>query len=192
MVDARGPACIGLGGCHKESQAAEAKEEHAEEEEGPRLRASRAGPAEHGRRDGRGPGAERADPGEARDADARRGRPCRTSCRQAGRDGQEGPADRRARQVGGPRRPRREVGHERRPEGVAGAPQIGPRPEERKANELAVEQAKVALQRARQVRERLRPLLAQHEVSEQQVFEAELAVTTARLQQESAEARSGP
>ncbi len=63
-----------------------------------------------------------------------------------------------------------------------------PRPEERRANELAVEQAKVALERAKQAAARLRPLLARHEVSEQQVFEADLAVTTARLQQESAEA----
>jgi multidrug efflux pump subunit AcrA (membrane-fusion protein) len=64
-----------------------------------------------------------------------------------------------------------------------------PRPEERRANELAIEQAKVALQRAQAASARLRPLLAQHEVSEQQVFEAELAVTTARLQQETAEAQ---
>jgi multidrug efflux pump subunit AcrA (membrane-fusion protein) len=64
-----------------------------------------------------------------------------------------------------------------------------PRPEERRANELAIEQAKVALERATKALERLRPLLAQHEVSEQQVYEAELAVTTARLQQEAAEAQ---
>ena len=57
-----------------------------------------------------------------------------------------------------------------------------PRPEERRANELAVEQAKVALERARAAAERLRPLLARHEVSEQQVFEAELAVTRPKLQ----------
>jgi multidrug efflux pump subunit AcrA (membrane-fusion protein) len=64
-----------------------------------------------------------------------------------------------------------------------------PRPEERRSNELAVEQAKVALERAQAVATRLRPLLARHEVSEQQVFEADLAVTTARLQQETAEAQ---
>jgi multidrug efflux pump subunit AcrA (membrane-fusion protein) len=64
-----------------------------------------------------------------------------------------------------------------------------PRPEERRANELAIEQAKVALERAKKAAERLRPLLAQHEVSEQQVYEADLAVTTARLQQEAAEAQ---
>src|SRR5947209_19420707 len=49
-----------------------------------------------------------------------------------------------------------------------------PRPEERRSNELAVEQAKVALERAQAVATRLRPLLARHEVSEQQVFEADL------------------
>src|SRR5271157_3269329 len=64
-----------------------------------------------------------------------------------------------------------------------------PRREERRSNELAVEQAKVALERARAAAERLRPLLARREVSEQQVFEAELAVTSARLLQQSAEAQ---
>ncbi|MGC8640951.1 MAG: efflux RND transporter periplasmic adaptor subunit [Isosphaeraceae bacterium] len=64
-----------------------------------------------------------------------------------------------------------------------------PRPEERKANELAVEQAKVALDKAKAAADRLKPLLAQHEVSEQQVFDADLAVTTARLQMEAAEAQ---
>ena len=64
-----------------------------------------------------------------------------------------------------------------------------PRAEERRSNELAIEQAKVALERARAAAERLRPLLAQHEVSEQQVFEADLAVTSARLLQQTAEAQ---
>ncbi len=64
-----------------------------------------------------------------------------------------------------------------------------PRAEERKSNELAIEQAKVALERARAAAERLRPLLARHEVSEQQVFEADLAVTSARLLQQTAEAQ---
>ncbi|HMB06080.1 MAG TPA: efflux RND transporter periplasmic adaptor subunit [Isosphaeraceae bacterium] len=64
-----------------------------------------------------------------------------------------------------------------------------PRPEERRANELAVEQAKVALERARRVAERLRPLLARREISEQQVFEADLAATQAQLQLQSAEAQ---
>lgn len=64
-----------------------------------------------------------------------------------------------------------------------------PRPEERRANELAIEQAKVALDRATRVAERLKPLLARHEISEQQVFEADLAVTQARLQLQTAEAQ---
>jgi RND family efflux transporter MFP subunit len=64
-----------------------------------------------------------------------------------------------------------------------------PRPEERRANELAIEQAKVALVRAKKAADRLQPLLARHEVPEQQMFEAELAVTTARLQKEAAEAQ---
>ncbi len=64
-----------------------------------------------------------------------------------------------------------------------------PRPQERRSNELAVEQAKVGLERARAAADRLRPLFAQHEVSEQQVFEADLAVTSARLLQQTAEAQ---
>src|SRR5271157_2096947 len=64
-----------------------------------------------------------------------------------------------------------------------------PRPEERRSNELAVEQAKVALERAQAALERLRPLRAQREVSEQQVFEAKLAVTSAKILQQTAEAQ---
>ena len=64
-----------------------------------------------------------------------------------------------------------------------------PRPEERRSNELAVEQAKVALERAKAAAERLRPLFARHEVSEQQVFEADLAATSARLALQTAEAQ---
>lgn len=64
-----------------------------------------------------------------------------------------------------------------------------PRPEERRANELAIEQAKAALERAQQVAVRLRPLLERHEVAEQLVSDAELAVTQAKLQQQTAEAQ---
>lgn len=64
-----------------------------------------------------------------------------------------------------------------------------PRPEERRANELAIEQAKVALDRATRVAERLKPLLARHEISEQQVFEADLTVSQAKLQLQTAEAQ---
>jgi RND family efflux transporter MFP subunit len=64
-----------------------------------------------------------------------------------------------------------------------------PRPEERRPSELAIEQAKVALDRSKQAAQRLRPLFARHEVSEQQVLEADLAVTAAKLQQETAEAQ---
>ena len=64
-----------------------------------------------------------------------------------------------------------------------------PRPEEREPNELAIEQAKVALDRANRAAERLKPLLARHEASEQQVIEADLAVTQAKLQLQTAEAQ---
>lgn len=64
-----------------------------------------------------------------------------------------------------------------------------PRPEERRTNELAIEQARVALDRATRVAENLKPLLARHEIPHQQVFEADLAVTQAKLQFQTAEAQ---
>ena len=63
-----------------------------------------------------------------------------------------------------------------------------PRPEERRANEVAIEQAKVAVARAQAMLDQLRPLVSRHEIPEQQIFDAEKAVEAARLQQESAEA----
>lgn len=64
-----------------------------------------------------------------------------------------------------------------------------PRPEERRVNELAIAQAKVALDRAQQAADRLRPLFAKREVSEQQMLESDLAVTQAKLLKETAEAQ---
>ncbi|HEV3121069.1 MAG TPA: HlyD family efflux transporter periplasmic adaptor subunit [Isosphaeraceae bacterium] len=64
-----------------------------------------------------------------------------------------------------------------------------PRPEERRANELAIDQAKLAYERAKRVADHIRPLLAHNEVSEQQVYEAEAAVAQAKLQQQTAEAQ---
>ncbi len=63
-----------------------------------------------------------------------------------------------------------------------------PRPEERRANELAVEQAKVALEQATVAADRLRPLASRHEVPEQQVQDAERAVRQAAIQLQTAEA----
>ena len=64
-----------------------------------------------------------------------------------------------------------------------------PRPEERRSNELAVEQAKVALERAKIALERLRPLRARGEIPETQIVDGELAVTSARILQQTAEAQ---
>jgi len=64
-----------------------------------------------------------------------------------------------------------------------------PRPEERRANELAVAQAKIAVERAERTAEQLRPLRASRTVSDQQVYEAEKAVDTAKLQLATAEAQ---
>ena len=63
-----------------------------------------------------------------------------------------------------------------------------PRPEERRSNELAIEQAKVAVVRAKATADRLRPLLARHEAADATVFDAEQAVEQALLQQKAAEA----
>ncbi|HEV3163899.1 MAG TPA: efflux RND transporter periplasmic adaptor subunit [Isosphaeraceae bacterium] len=64
-----------------------------------------------------------------------------------------------------------------------------PRREERRANELAIETAKVTVERTQRIAERLRPLLAQKQVSEQQVYEADQAAVQAKLQQDTAEAQ---
>jgi RND family efflux transporter MFP subunit len=64
-----------------------------------------------------------------------------------------------------------------------------PRPEERRANELAIEQAKVAVAQAKAAVERLRPLRARHEISEQQLFDAEQASAQAVIHQQTAEAQ---
>lgn len=64
-----------------------------------------------------------------------------------------------------------------------------PRPDECKANELAIEQAKVAVAQAKEAADRLRPLRDRHEVSEQQLFVAEKALEQALIQQRTAEAQ---
>jgi HlyD family secretion protein len=64
-----------------------------------------------------------------------------------------------------------------------------PRPEERRGTELAIEQAKVVVDQAREAAVRLRPLLARHEVSEQQVFIADKALEQALIQRQVAEAQ---
>ena len=64
-----------------------------------------------------------------------------------------------------------------------------PRPEDRRASELAIEQARVAVERAKRIADRLRPLVERHEVSDQQLFEADQTLIQARLQQQAAEAQ---
>ena len=64
-----------------------------------------------------------------------------------------------------------------------------PRAEERRANELAIEQAKVAVAQAQEAADRLRPLRNRREVSEQQLFVAEKALEQARIQRQTAEAQ---
>ena len=63
-----------------------------------------------------------------------------------------------------------------------------PRPEDRRASEIAIETAKLAVERAKRIADRLRPLVDRHEVSDQQMFEADQALGQARLQQQGAEA----
>jgi RND family efflux transporter MFP subunit len=62
-----------------------------------------------------------------------------------------------------------------------------PRGEERKGRELAVTQAKLAMDKAQSQVQRLRPLLQRNEISQQQMYEAELVLEQARLQVETAE-----
>ncbi len=65
--------------------------------------------------------------------------------------------------------------------------QMLPRPEEREGRKLAIEAAKVALSKAEAAARRLRPLRDRKEIPEQQMFEADLTVTQARLQLRMAE-----
>jgi RND family efflux transporter MFP subunit len=64
-----------------------------------------------------------------------------------------------------------------------------PRSEEQDISKLAIEQARVALDRAQSQLDHLKPLAQRNEVSPQQLFDAEKAVEQARLQKESAEAQ---
>ena len=64
-----------------------------------------------------------------------------------------------------------------------------PRPEERRANELAVDQAKVAVERARALVESLESLRREGNlVSKQQLFDAQKALEAAQYQEQAAEA----
>ena len=62
-----------------------------------------------------------------------------------------------------------------------------PRPEEQRVNQLAIEQAGVALERAQSIWDNLKALAARNEISRQQMSDAENAVEQARLQKESIE-----
>ncbi len=64
-----------------------------------------------------------------------------------------------------------------------------PRAEERKANELAIEQAKIGVAQAKEAVDRLRPLRERKEVSEQQLFIAENALEQAQILRKTAEAQ---
>jgi RND family efflux transporter MFP subunit len=67
--------------------------------------------------------------------------------------------------------------------------QAEPRVEDRKGLELAVEQGKVGVDRAKAVVDRLRPLRIRNEVSDAQVFDAEQALAQARLVEQAAQAQ---
>jgi multidrug efflux pump subunit AcrA (membrane-fusion protein) len=62
-----------------------------------------------------------------------------------------------------------------------------PRSEEQTSCRLAIEEAKIALQKAETIVERLRPLDEHKEISHQQMFEAELAVGQAKIALQKAE-----
>ena len=67
--------------------------------------------------------------------------------------------------------------------------QAPPRAEELKMQESAVEQAKLAFEKAQAAVDRLRPLLEKQQIPPAQVYEAELAASQAKLQRESTEAQ---
>lgn len=63
------------------------------------------------------------------------------------------------------------------------------RPEEQKGYQLAIDDAKVSLQKAEAAAERLRPLRERGDIPKQQLFDAELAVKQAQLALEKAESQ---
>ena len=67
--------------------------------------------------------------------------------------------------------------------------QAPPRAEELKAQESAIEQAKLAFEKAQATVERLRPLLEKQQIPPAQLYEAELGASQAKLQREAAEAQ---
>ncbi len=62
-----------------------------------------------------------------------------------------------------------------------------PRPDEQKLLQLAIDDAKDSVAKAESVVARLQPLLERKEISEQQMFEAKLALHQARVQQQKAQ-----
>ena len=64
-----------------------------------------------------------------------------------------------------------------------------PRADELKAQESAIEQAKLASEKAQAAVDRLRPLLEKQQIPPAQLYEAELAAAQAKLQREAAEAQ---
>lgn len=62
-----------------------------------------------------------------------------------------------------------------------------PRVQEQETRKLAIQQAKLALDKAQSTAEHLRPLRSRNEIPAQQMYEAELAVQQARLQVQTAE-----
>ncbi len=181
--------CVGLAGCHKESQTAEAKDEHSEEEKAHvavRVEAARRGTIVQ---TVEALGRSEAIPAKlAMLTPAVEGHVHELVVKQ-GETVQKGqPIVELDQSVALADLAEKTATRDSLRAALALLKSI-PRPEERRSNELAVEQAKVALERAKAAAERLRPLFARHEVSEQQVFEADLAATSARLALQTAEAQ---
>jgi HlyD family secretion protein len=184
-----GLLCVGLAGCHKESQTAEAKDEHSGEAEAHvtvRVEAARRGNIVQ---TVEGLGRSEAIPTRlAMLTPAVEGHVHELAAKQGDTVKKGDPIVELDQSVALADLAEKTATRDSLKAGLVLLKSL-PRPDERRSNELAVEQAKVALQRARAAAERLRPLLARHEVSEQQVFEADLAVTSAQLMQQTAEAQ---
>jgi RND family efflux transporter MFP subunit len=181
--------CVGLAGCHKESQTAEAKDEHSEEEEAHvavRVEAARRGTIVQ---TVEALGRSEAIPAKlAMLTPAVEGHVHELVVKQGETVKKGQPIVELNQSVALADLAEKTATRDSLRASLALLKSI-PRPEERRSNELAVEQAKVALERAKAAAERLRPLFARHEVSEQQVFEADLAVTSARILLQTAEAQ---
>ena len=107
----------------------------------------------------------------------------------ARRDGDGGATDRAARHDPGEGRSCREASGSASLKASSQLVQSLPRAEEQATSRLAVDQARIAVEVAQALVDRLRPLAARKEISDSQLYDAEQALKQAKVQQQTAQAQ---